>query len=169
MLVRAPHYPIFIIYMLLPSRIVTFFLVLELLNAVFLVFFFVCFILDHPEPLLLLLEPGRSTGMAVQPSWIEFSEQWLCSLRSEPLSDPTRVQVNIETLLLLLLAELVHILNNFTSILALYHITGILMIFQSLESNKLSNNLKSHLFREKRHSYFVKLKKNARHRLGLNA
>ena len=122
---------------------------------------FVCFILDHPEPLLLLLEPGRSTGMAVQPSWIEFSEQWLCSLRSEPLSDPTRVQVNIETLLLLLHAELVHILNSISSILALYHITGILMIFQSLESNKLSNNLKSHLFRE--------IKKNARHRLGLNA
>ena len=122
-------------------------------------YFFVCFILDHSEPLLLLLEPGRSTGMAVQLSWIEFSEQWFCSLRSEPLSDPTRVQVNIETLLLLLHAELVHILNNFSSILALYHITGILMIFQSLESTKLSNNVESHLFREKRHSYFVKLKK----------
>ena len=50
----------------------------ELLNAVFLVFFvcfFVCFIFNHPETLLLLLEPGRSTGMAVQTSWIGFSEQ----------------------------------------------------------------------------------------------
>ena len=44
------------------------FLVLELFNAVFLVFlfylFFVCFIFNHPD-VLLLLEPGRSTGMAV--------------------------------------------------------------------------------------------------------
>ena len=132
-------------------------------------YFFCLFYSRSSRATLLLLEPGRSTGMAVQPSWIEFSEQWLCSLRSEPLSDPTRVQVNIETLLLLLHAELVHILNNFSSILALYHITGILMIFQSLESTKLGNNVESHLFREKRHSYFVKLKKNARHRLGLTA
>ena len=61
--------------MLLPSPIVTFFLVLELLNAVFLVFLFycfVCFIFNHPESPLTLLEPGRSTGMAFQTSWIGF-------------------------------------------------------------------------------------------------
>ena len=41
------------------------------------------------------------------------------------------------------------------------------MIFQSLESNKLCHNLKSHLFREKSHSYFVKLKKKCTPSTGL--
>ena len=48
--------------MLLPSRYCNIFLVLELLNAVFLVFLFyflVCFIFNHPESLLLLLKPSQ--------------------------------------------------------------------------------------------------------------
>ena len=40
-----------------------------------------------------------------------------------------------------------------------FHIMGILMIFQSLEWNIQCNNLKSHLFREKSHAYFVQMKK----------
>ena len=73
------------------------FLVLELLNAVFLVFLY-CFFLfvlfqSSRAWLLLLLDSGQSMGMAVQPSWIGFSNQWLCSLRSEPLSHPRRFLV----------------------------------------------------------------------------
>ena len=127
------------------------------------------FFFNDPESLLLLLEPGRSTGMTVLPSWIEFSEQWLCSLRSEPLSYPRRVLVTswVQTASHPRMT-CTHSLTICRTSSLYFHITGILMIFQSLERNKLCNNLKSHLFREKATLISCKWKKNACHQLGSN-
>ena len=67
----------FFINMLLPSGIVTRLFSLRTVECCISCSYAFCVIFNHPESLLLLLEPGRSTVMAVQPSSSSGIKDWV--------------------------------------------------------------------------------------------